>query len=374
MNSAILRLSVLPFLVSFSNLHTKNTIYRTVAHQNDHEVITLRNGDTTEPTLTEMLRSINFTSSGVTCYLKHIYNCPKYAEDVIPTHPFKHFEEFIQHGIQTKQPMNYTKAILRLFDKKFKTAPYINPEKVAPFFQKLPTLLEKDLTTRLTSTKRVKESLRHFIQHELNTKFERLQQDPYAFISELSDHLLEERKQSLNNTIKLELESFFENPQDVNMFLDQLTNKIFDTVESDDLIIIDIQNAITTFIETILSKLYWSTSRDNIWENFLAIGKELAELHKKGIIRDLDALDDCQWTLTTRFCLFLTASGSEVALETYKKAKDDILTGIPHLDNIVEQEDLIAKKTTHLYRHIVYGNGKAEAKRTGILSEIVLNT
>ncbi|GEM_PF-1972805 len=373
MKKLALHLFVLPFFIQFSNLDSKNIISQTVSHVNDIEIITLKKNGNQEPTLSEMIKPINFTPSGLTCYFKHIYNCSKYSFDVLPVYPFKHLEEFLDHGIQTDQPSGYTKAVIRLFDKKFKSSPYINPEKIIPFLQKLPQLLEKDLGHHFSSIKTRKESLKNFVQHELSVHFDDLKQDPDKFISNLSDNLLEEKKQTLKNTIKLELQNFCENPQDVNVFLDQLSNKIFDTIENEELVIADLQNTVTKLIETTLNKVYWATPSDTIWDSFLAIGKELSALHKDGVIRDTDALDDCQWTLTTRFCLFLSASGSDVSPQTYDKARNEIINGIPHLDNLEEQEDLILKKTQHLQHYIMRGKAKADARQEGILSEFVLN-
>jgi len=331
---------VLLFLLQLINTAAlpKNQISRTVKDIDDIEVITISKNSKNEPSLKDLCRTITFTPSGLTCYFKHIYNCPKYAQELLPSIPFKHLEEFLQHGLNTNQPRTYTKSVFRLFDKKFKSVPYISAEEVVPFLQKLPNLLEKCLS----SDESKKSFIKGLLRFELENNFDDLKQDPDGF-------------------------------------LDRLADKI---VKSDDTCIDDIscnqlRVSITKLLDTCLNKIIWSPSdKQNVWTNFITIGQAINALKDKKIIRDNDDLDDCQWTLTSRFCLFLSLSGSDLPLTFYENARDDICKGIKHLDELEEQEELITTKSTYLQDAIFQSTAKADARQDfGILSEeVVVNT
>ena len=248
MKKLLLLLIVLPFFIQIINSHTNhNLISKTVDNVADIEVISINRNQFEEPTLDELHKAITFTPSGLTCYFKHIYNCSKYAQEALPALPFKHLEEFLIHGNKTNQPRSYTKAVFRLFDKKFKSIPFINAEELIPFLKKLPELLEKDLETDKTK----KFFISRLIRFELENKFENLKRDPDNFLDNLAEKIIE---------------SDFDIDSDINKSQLQFT--------------------ITKFIDTCLNKAIWSPTDKDIWKNFMDIGKELNNLEEKNIIRD----------------------------------------------------------------------------------------
>lgn len=334
-NSSLLFL-VLLFLPQLINCEavSGNLISKTVTNIPDIEIISITKTSMNEPSLEDLCRKITFTPSGLTCYFKHIYNCPKYAHELLPSLPFKHLQEFLVHGINTNQPRTYTKAVFRLFEKKFKAAPYINAEEMVPFLQKLPELLENCLAADLNK----KSLIKNLIRFELEHNFEELKNNP-------------------------------------DSFLDNLAGKINDSETcGEDISCAKLRMYIIKFLDVCLNKIVWSPSDEhNVWTSFIKIGEELNTLKNKGIVIDNDDLDDCQWTLTTRFCLFLSLSGSDLPLSFYEKARDDIHKGVSHLTSLEEQEELITTKQNYLQDAIIESAAKSNARQKfGILSEDVL--
>jgi hypothetical protein len=315
MKKLLLLILVLPFFIQLINSHAHhNIISKTVGNVADIEVISINRNQHEEPSLDELHKAITFSPSGLTCYFKHIYNCSKYAQEALPALPFKHLEEFLLHGNATNQPRSYTKAVFRLFDKKFKSIPFISAEELVPFLKKLPDLLEKELET----DKNKKFFISRLIRFELENHFEDLKQNPDDFLDNLAEKIIE---------------SDFDIDSDINRCQLQFT--------------------ITKFIDTCLNKAIWSPTDKDIWKNFMDIGKELTHLKDKNVIRDTDDLDDCQWTLTTRFCFFLSLSGSALSIDFYNQACEEISKGISHLDSLAEQEELIQSKTNRLKDSVI---------------------
>ncbi|HBR70693.1 TPA: hypothetical protein DIC20_01260 [Candidatus Dependentiae bacterium] len=316
MKRSSLLLLVLPFFIQLINCKeaSQNLISKTLNNVADIEIITLHKDQNGDPTIDELQKNIVFSPSGLTCYFKHIYNCHKYTQEALPALPFKHFEEFLRHGINTKQTRTYTKAVFRLFDKKFKAVPYINADELIPFLQKLPDLLEKDLEPDQNR----KFFVKRLIHFELEHNFEKLKQDPELFIDNLAEKIVE---------------SDFTIGNEINR------NQL--------------RFSITKLIDTCLGKIMWSPTDKDIWTNFMNIGKELNNLKEKGIISDSDDLDDCQWTLTTRFCFFLSLAGSTLSFEFYNQACEELTKGVQHLDIIPEQEELILSKAAQIKDTIV---------------------
>ncbi len=334
MNMRIMLLFVLTLfaqLINGSGPSSTSMLSKAVAGIPDHEIITLDRNGQYEPTLHELQRAVVFTPSGLTCYFKHIYSCRRYVEDVLPYKPFKHMSEFLEHGIQTKQNRLYTKAVFRLFDKKFKAISIVVAPALQSFLQKLPDLLEKDLGPDVHKKMHIKK----LVRTELEQGFDQLKKDPDSFLDQLAEKIV-----------------------CGNYYADNVSR-------------MQICACVTKFVDLCLSKAMWSVQTD-VWGSFTQIGRGLMALHKKGIIPDADALDDCQWTLTTRFVTFLSLWGSDLPLEFYQKAGEEIRKGVDYLDALTEQEVCLKTKIEYLKEALVEGAIKANAHQKGIISEAVL--
>jgi hypothetical protein len=332
------KLSILSSLLIFvgtlrSEQFQQNIISNTVAQIPDYEIISSTNLDRYEPTFDDLCKKVTFTRSGLICYFKHIYNCDKYAQEVLPLIPFQHMQEFLTHGNNTHQPIMYTKAVFKLFDKKLKATPSISATEFLSFLQKLPTLIQKDLA----QADNKKYSIKQLIRSELENQFEQLKANP-------------------------------------DLFLDTLSQKIIDLdtapayIQKEQLCF-----TITRFIDTCLSKIMWVASdKHEVWNNFFALGQELVKLNDLGILKDHEDLDDCQWALNTKFCCYLSYTGSQLSRSFFEKARTDLQNGIKHFDMLPEQEDLLKTKTQQLKEAVITSSIKAEARQFGILSEDVI--
>lgn len=333
MNTRMLLLFVLTLFVQLINgLPTSNqAISKTVAHVPDYEVITLERNAHDELTLNELKRDIRFTPAGLTCYFRHVYSCKRYIEDVLPFKPFKHMSEFLHHGVKTKQNRVYTKAVIRLFDKKFKAVSFVSAIELNAFLQNLPEVLAKDLVADVTK----KQATKKLIRDELETGFNHLKQDPDAFLDKLAEKIV-------------------------------LGHYHADDVTREQLCLY-----ITKFIDLCLSKAMWSAQHD-VWDLYVKLGRSLPVLHEKGIILDSDTLDDCQWTLLTRLVNFLSLWGSDLPMAFYQKAGEHISQGVDFLTTMGEQETGLQTKVEYLKEALVTGAMRANAKQRGLISEAAI--
>lgn len=303
----------------------RNVISQTVARIPDVEIITSESLERGAPTFAELCKDVTFTRSGLTCYFKHIYNCHKYAQEALPSIPFKHLTEFLEHGKSTNQPSIYTKAVFKLFDKKIKEAPYICATELLTFLQKLPNLIQKELINGIGTKKDIKQ----LIRFDLENHFDFLKTNPDGFIDQLAQKIVD--KSHLNYTI-------------------------------------------SALISTCLNKVSWCVAdQQETWKNFIALGQELTKLHDLGIIADRDALDDCVWALNIRFSFFLSLpSAARLPFEFFEQARNDMRCGIKHFTELPEQEDLITNKTQYLHNAIkscfAHANGR---QRESLISEVI---
>jgi len=300
----------------------KNAISNTVAHVLDNELISIRKDEYIEPTIEELSQPVIFTPSGITCFINHRYNVEKYAQEVLPELPFNHLEQFLVHGLRTNQPRSYTKAVFRLFEKKFKAVPYINAAEFESFVQRLPELIKLYLAPNQAARKR---TVKMIMRSEMETNFDAFKQNPDAFLDNLAEKIVTSEQADIHEV----------------------------TLEH-------LQYNMAKFIDTCLNKIIWSPSdKDDVWANFIKIGKGLNTLKEQGVVRSTDDLDDCLWTLTTRFCLFLSLSGADLPVEFYEKACKEIHRGIACLDNIEEQEDLMLTKRACVHDAILKNVAKS---------------
>ncbi len=324
-------LSVLLVWVGCTNAQ-KNVIGRSVDQAADYQIISLESIEEEVPTFDDLCKKVTFTRSGLTCYFKHVYNCEQYAQEVLPYAPFQHLEEFLEHGDKTKQSNVYTKAVFQLFDKRLKAVPFITATSFLNFIRKLPNLVQKDLDQKSSKKSEVKQTIRL----ELENNFDGLKKNPEHFLDELSEKIIE-----LDSSAK--------------------------NISRDNLCV-----TITRFLDTCLSKITWSSDdKELVWKNFFEIGQELSNLYTKGIIRNTDELDDCQWALVTRLNHFLSLANSRMSRGFFERAATDVVHGIPHLDALAEQEELMMTKTQYLRDTLIASARRSDvgqyAREVGIL-------
>lgn len=90
---------------------------------------------------------IKFTSSGINCFLKHTYNHPSYASEIIP-HNTGHLLQLLEHGKKSRQDHDYMIAVIRLFRQKISSAEYISANEVVRLTKLLPSIFKKHLNKK----------------------------------------------------------------------------------------------------------------------------------------------------------------------------------------------------------------------------------
>lgn len=97
---------------------------------------------------TQLRSPISFTTAGLQCYLKHVYNHPKYAQDILPN-DFSHIMQFLEYGKNSQQNEEYMISVLRLFHQKFFSLEYVNAVQLTKLIEALPNLLAKHRTPKV---------------------------------------------------------------------------------------------------------------------------------------------------------------------------------------------------------------------------------
>ncbi|MEX2438027.1 MAG: hypothetical protein WD449_02120, partial [Candidatus Babeliales bacterium] len=279
-------------------------------------------------------KSLTFTPAGTRCFLKHIYNRREYTNDFLP-HNFSHFMQFLLHGKNTKQSPVYSRSVIKLFAQKIKAVPYINHAAFTEFLEKLPELVahnftDQDTTVALSTLSR---KLHQLLYDNFLHKFEQFRTNPDDFFAALA--------------------------QEITTLTHEQT---LQSVEQEYL-----RQSLIRCLEASINKLIWSPDdQELIWESFKTIAYQLQQLTNKGIITDIDNLDDLAWSLVHRFCFFLENLGGYISPALYNRMKEDIASQAISLLNLEEQEELIMSKNEHLMQTIYEGEAKARAQLEGI--------
>jgi hypothetical protein len=115
---------------------------------------------------------IKFTSSGINCFLKHTYNSPTYASEIIP-HNTGHLIQMLEHGKKSNQDHDYMIAVLRLFRQKISSAEYISATEVKRITALAPTVFSNHLSRKRarlnkSGTRRLKSLIIRLVENCLN--------------------------------------------------------------------------------------------------------------------------------------------------------------------------------------------------------------
>lgn len=284
---------------------------------------------------------IKFTQSGVRCYFTHTFNKKEYLE-YLPNN-FTHVVQFIKYGLDTDQSFSFYLSVLKLFHQKLKGAPYINAYAFSQMLDELSSPLEALLHEEPVNLFALfKNKLRQIFFSSFANKFSSFQDDPAAFLDELSDEIIQ---------------AFKEN----DAFTEENTTRT------------QLRNMVVRFLENTTARLVWSPKdQDEIWTNIKTIAHQFERLHTVGVISDASDLDDLYWSLIHRFCLFLELTGSHLPQALYEKIKNEIMGGSLPFIMHSEQEELITPKAAHLLDAIYGAEVKGIAREHGIIAEAIV--
>ncbi len=120
-----------------------------------------------------MLHSpLRFTSTGISNFLSHTYNHPKYAREIVP-HNTGHFLPLLEHGQNTNQDSDYILAVLRLLRQKISATEYMSATELERITSLVPSILADYLNPKgknyqKVSCRKIKNLLVHVIENCLN--------------------------------------------------------------------------------------------------------------------------------------------------------------------------------------------------------------
>lgn len=273
------------------------------------------------PQLTLFLQPV--FSSGISRYLKDVFNAPDYVQDFLPNN-FAHLIELMQHAKDTDKPKLYIKSVLRLFINRMKSSSYINAYAFHDLMMPMPGLLKDYFAV---NADRAFDSLKDVINEMLLS----------SFVAKFPE--------------------FKANP---GTFLESLSQDIEDAAE--------LRKLLMLFLELSINKLVWNPQEyEHTWGNVKTIAEQIEKLHKNNMITDHDDVNSLYISLIERYCFFLDLTQSQLPASFYQKIKDDISSHTYGFLTMEEQERYIETKMERFTRVLMTGEAKALGREKGLL-------
>jgi hypothetical protein len=277
-----------------------------------------------EQNIREYLKQVVCTKEGIKLFFTNYFNTPLYTQRILPA-CFIHLIDFLNHGIQTRQPDDYVTIIFTLFHQRLKCCLWVNPYALLAFLEQLPELL----ATRCKKG------------GGAQPRAERI---TTILIDKFTDHFTE----------------FQRNPRE---FLAKVGREIDKSLAGAEAL----SHEVVHFLETALDKLIWNP-RENLetWDSCKLIASRLEQLHACGIIPSERELNLLIWTLFCRFGYFIQSMGNQIPDKVYAAIKqdlcepgcscleigelaDDVITKKEYLSIVVQQMELVHKLVHKLY-------------------------
>lgn len=282
---------------------------------------------------------IKFTASGIRCFFKHKFNNPKYIEDVLP-YSLSDLIQFLDYAKDSNQNRKFVKSIFKIFLQKTKYLEMISAKEFSRFLKEMPFLLKHYFIIPTNNINR-EGKVKDILYNEFLTKYKDFKEDPKNFFNNISK---------------------------------QICNSINEKLMPKDIEARELELIIVRFIECCTSKLAWpANEQNNIWIEFKKISQNVYDLKKEKIISDIDEVNDLINGLISRLTIIIDIAGSQIPIEVYNKAKEDIKSKkLPWLE-IEEHDALITPKQTLLLLALINGEVKAKANQEyGLITEQVL--
>jgi len=280
---------------------------------------------------------ITFSHNGIEVFLRDTYNKTAYTTDILPN-SFDHIIQLLEHGKKTHQHSAFVKSIMKLFNQKIKAAPYINPDVISNFLDKLPELTQQQFVSRTAfNAGLLQEVMNDILYSSFLSKFSHFKKDPEDFLNTLTHDIIRVLPHNEIHEEQLSIEAT--------------------------------RQATLKLIDTSISKLIWNPRECyTIWNSVTTIADKLTHLMEHNIITSIDDLDDLYWTLIHRFCYFIDLVGQDVPLDFYTAIKNDIQSGSLLFLDLQEQEPYITSKAEHLMTALLANEARKRAHDYGIIS------
>lgn len=324
-NVSVVRLCLI-YLILFNIYISAEQIYNFTG-QNDSVIIS---GENLQEEESLFFSPINFSTKGLTCFFNHRYNNPKYVEDFLPNN-LNDIIQFLEYAKESKQNKNFIKTVFKIFTKKVKFSNYVSAKEIINLSNRLPEFLDVYLMPE-AQTASDEYIVKNVLCSEFAENFSDFKMDPNAFLSKLSEKIC----LSLDKKEKL---------------------------EEKDITSAELKEILIRFLENALNKCLCDLTNENqdIWQQYKELSQSIYNL--KILLHDNDDINDLINSVIARLNYTIDMIGSEVSVETYKTAIDELYTMQFDWLEIEEHDSLMKpKKEELLYMLQNVGLSKALAR------------
>jgi hypothetical protein len=272
-------------------------------------------------------KPLNYSQRSLTEFLTNVYNDERYAQDLLALN-FCHPISGLKLAANSKQPRQFARKMIRLFDPKIHHGIFFNPYAFSAFLEQ-----SRDLLSPLCNLKKERAAsvvrVKNCIGHALITHFKQLKLNPDLTLTELSEQVIE-------------------------------------ALESDDrdCSVRDLQHAIHHFLSQVTSCLIWDPAEDGSWELMKTIASQLATFADKELLTH-DMLDDVLWALTHKVAYYLLLAPQDVPSKVYDQMSSDLASLDSPLWTTAEREVHIRTKREHLIQAVMRGQVWSQAHSLG---------
>lgn len=281
-----------------------------------------------QETLASFLRPVSMTQAGIATFLTSTYNHAAYGTFCLPA-TFRHVDDFLTHTQNVKQQEVFVASVIDLFHARLKESLWVNPYALARLFDSLVANTQHLFTK--SERRNHHDAVKKELYESLLTKFNDLKNDPEQFIETLTKKVL----------------------------------AITDHDKQQERI--ELQYAISRFIESALDKLVWDPREQQAcWECCKMLATKLDSLEQLHIIPDEVTLNHCFWSLIYRFSYFIETAGDLLSMQTFQAIRQDIALGQTPLLALGEQEEHILTKAQRLNQAVLAGEVKVRSAQAGL--------
>lgn len=281
-----------------------------------------------QETLNSFLRPVIMTQPGIANFFTSIFNHPTYGTFCLPA-TFRHVDNFLEHTPNVKQQEAFVASVVDLFHARLKESLWVNPYALARLFDSI--AVNTQHLFKKAERRSHHDAIKKELYESLLTKFNDLKNDPEQFIEHLTTKVL-----AITDDSKQQAR-------------------------------VELQYAISRFIESALDKLVWDPREQQAcWECCKMLAAKLDELEQLHIIPDEVTLNHCFWSLIYRFSYFIETAGDLLSVQTFQIIRQDIAIGQTPLLALGEQEEHILTKAQRLNQALLAGEVKIRSSKAGL--------
>lgn len=309
------KMFIYTYLILFTHLISANSTPANYNNSNSEKNTIVISGENLFEDESLFYTPINFSTFGLTCFFNHRYNNPKYIEDFLPNN-LDDIIQFIQYAKSSGQNRTFIKTIFKIFTKKIKYSNYISSKELLNLTNRLPQLLGVYLMPDMQHSSD-EYTIKDILCSEFADNFGDFKKDPNNFLSSLSQKICS-----------------------------ALANK--EKPQEKDITSAELREILIRFLENGLNKCLFNLTDEHqdLWEQYKELSQSVYSL--KSIIFDIDEINDLINSIIARFNYIIDMVGSDISLETYKNAIEELQTKSFDWLEIEEHDTLMKPKKDEL--------------------------